>query len=320
MEVNVNIALDTNLLYHLTELAFNNKINNTRLKEILTNNKVFITEYSLIEFISTNRNEYSKVKKFLEFIFKNNYHNNIIGESHINLLEILFSLYKPRPVDNVLYYTMKIHEKRIEIETEFIRMYIFTFIALALTSIENTYEVDEVELNLLAQEMIFIKDDFIDLIQDKLRHIYSADNKISADCSDLFDSIYVETLSMLVNQIRIEDRYLIRLKALQKSPLSLIVKGNKLDYTTKLRSELTKYFMSRNIKKYHQLYILRKIEIMLKEEESRFKKNDIFDMLILNCALTKGMPIITVDAGCIGYLKDINNQESLTLIKQIGCC
>lgn len=337
------IVIDTNILYSIVGIHENEKVTNSTL----LNHKLSITTASVIEVVVKYRNEIDKIKICLKPIIDSKIELISIGHAPVTN-DQLKKLYYSESLNEAESTITTLFELKILKEAEFLK-FILVIVVLGIFDIlrENGYKFSDSKKSsyqtLGIKALIEANEQFfLEYFKDYIAEGYKSGNEQKI-VLDAFQTKIINLISIFhfnYHMIKIgayprenesaDPKLIEELKQSMKDDnFDLIVKkylDNPIQLIAKKHNDLSfnKYISTirAGIKDIDSLstkstsMIMRKVEKAYKDK-SKFRKNDVFDFLIVFSLELPDTQLVTLDKAFATLLKDVDS-DSYNLCKSLG--
>lgn len=336
----MNIVLDTQMIYHLSGISVNGLIDENKLKRILKDNTCYATSLSAIEIVSHFRNDLTLMRTALSPIFEKKYlSSKLILRDNILNIDDLRSLYLAPFPYNFGPIIEKIFLKKIQLESENLRFFLYLLLLAAILVIEDSENIDRLSLykyflmskvdNILESLKSILKTGYDnDTVQQSMRNgFFNIYKKMFFSLllfkhyhmnMDLINNIPEDDFEKIIQSELESDPLYYRMKFYEDNPISLLdkksYKENLVGFLDVTLSTILNLKIPNKVNVDFILYKMSKILF----ESSVFKKNDIIDMLIISTkVIEENMSILTIDKNSYKFLLKIGDTTSTNLIESI---
>ncbi len=348
----MKIVIDTQILYHISGISINNKIEDAALNKVIQENEIYLTSTSIMEAVVKFRNDLDMMKKAL----KPQLDADGILQSKVILRDQIIPVMKLRKIyyaGRLKYVKDDIYDifvKKIKLEAENARFFLYLLIISFMFLLEkDTEDSDDTiaRLNIYKDQLLEKAQPIYDQFYNTLFQGYMNDDvetvikeefgKQFQFFSELFIAMQVCGLNQrelegfeekqvhnLIKE-KMESNKLYKriergIRSQQENPMEVFnyrEYQQKLDYLMETYFKL--YFSIKVKNKIYRDFISYKIGKFL-FDNAKFKKNDILDMIIMGTidleAETNNLHIITIDKANVQFLRSINH-PSVSLIESI---
>ena len=348
----MKIVIDTQILYHISGISINYKIDDVALNKVMQENEIYLTSTSIMEAVVKFRNDLDMIKKAL----KPQLDPAGVLQSKVILRDNIVPVMKLRKIyyaGKLKYVKDEIYDiflDKIKLEAENARFFLYLLIISFMFLLEEDAEENDdaiIRLKIYRDQLLDKAQPIYDQFYNTLLQGYMNDDveavikeefgKQFQFYSELFIAMQVcglnqrelevleeEQIHKLIEE-KMESNKLYKriergLRSQQENPMEVFnyrEYQQKLDYL--METYLNLYFSMKVKNKVYRDFISYKIGKFL-FDNAKFKKNDILDMIIMGTLdidpEINNLHIITVDKANVQFLRSINH-PSVSLIESI---
>lgn len=339
-----NVIIDTNILYSVVGLSQNNKVSS----DLTSKFTLWTTTVTLIEAITKYRNDLTSLKQILTPILNESIKLISIGHAPLSN-EVIAKIANANSIASISKDINDVIGLKINREAEFLR-WIFVIVIAGLFDVLKksegysftSIEKENIQLylvkSLLEGNEAFVLNYFKDKIQEgyntgnEQKVVLEAFHEMLLSSLNVFHFNYHQIKTGVISEKGVsndqkdiselkeslsKDDFFMKIKKHTDNPLSLLSKKKLHKFIDTYLSAIKNGLIDeKNLTEAAIDFLILKIENGFKQE-SKIRKNDIFDFLQIFSLGLSGYKIITLDKGFIKLLKDVD-KNSWDLIQLLG--